>query len=34
MLAAALPYIGEDTGNRITVRMDPQDPKVEFLRNP
>jgi hypothetical protein len=34
MLAAALPYVGEDTGSQIAVRLDPEDPKVDFIRNP
>ena len=34
MIAAALPYIGEDTGSQIYVSLKQDDPTVDFIRNP
>lgn len=34
MIAAALPYIGEDTGSQIHVSLKQDDPTVNFIRDP
>ncbi|MCG8525940.1 MAG: hypothetical protein MI748_06155 [Opitutales bacterium] len=34
MVAAAIPYIGEDTGSQIVVSITPDDPTATFIRNP
>lgn len=34
MIAAALPYVGTDTGSQIYVSIRPDDPTVQFLRSP
>ena len=34
MIAAALPYIGEDTGSQIFVSLKQDDPTIDFIRNP
>ena len=33
MLAAALPYIAEETGSQISVDLKPNDPTIEFIRS-
>lgn len=34
LIAAALPYIGEDTGSQVFMHLDRDDPQAEFIRNP
>jgi hypothetical protein len=34
MIAASLPYIGEDTGSQVFMYLEEDDPQTEFIRNP
>ena len=34
LVAAALPYVGEDTGSQVFMDLDRDDPQAEFIRNP